>query len=235
MRSRVAGGRITGAKQCITNGSHAATFLVFARDAEHGPTALVVRAGARRLRRHARGGEDGLELLLTADVVVRGHARPAARGAGGGMRIAWPRSTAAGSGSPPRRSGSRGGARAATRYASERSASAVRSHAPGDPVQARGHADRDRGGARARLARGAPQAGRAPAHGRGRAGEAVRVRGRATPYRRGDPGLGGYGYTRSTRSSATTAMPASRDHEGTSEIQRLVIARALLGESMRDG
>jgi len=45
MRTRYAGGRITGAKQWITNGSFASTFLVFAREDER-VSAFVVRAGA---------------------------------------------------------------------------------------------------------------------------------------------------------------------------------------------
>ena len=106
---------------------------------------------------------------------------------------------------------------------------------PGDPAQARRHADRDRGGARADLARGAAQ-GRRAARTRSRArrrsssprasrarqtGEAIQV-------------LGGYGYTkefpaeRYYRDAKVTEI-----YEGTSEIQRLVIARALLGDVAR--
>ena len=59
---------------------------------------------------------------------------------------------------------------------------------PGDPVQARRHGDRDRGGPRARLPRRLAQAGRAAAHARGRPGEAVRLVGRAAADGRGDPG-----------------------------------------------
>ena len=45
MHTRFADGRISGSKQWITNGSHASTFLVFARDGER-ISAFVVRAGA---------------------------------------------------------------------------------------------------------------------------------------------------------------------------------------------
>src|SRR5207253_2834599 len=38
-------GHISGTKQWITNGSHAATFLVFARDPER-PSCFIVRRGA---------------------------------------------------------------------------------------------------------------------------------------------------------------------------------------------
>ena len=85
------------------------------------------------------------------------------------------------------------------------------------------------------LARRAPEGGRPPAHAsrarrpscsparvaRRQTGEAIQV-------------LGGYGYTkefpaeRYYRDAKVTEI-----YEGTSEIQRLVIARALLGESAR--
>ena len=86
------------------------------------------------------------------------------------------------------------------------------------------------------VARRAAEAGRPAAHRRGRAGQAVRLR--ASPAARP---------ARRSRSSAATAtrkeFPAERYYrdakvteiyEGTSEIQRLVIARALLGEAMRE-
>ena len=51
LRTRVdAEGRITGTKQWITNGSHAATFNVFARDEAQGISAYVVRRGAEGFR-----------------------------------------------------------------------------------------------------------------------------------------------------------------------------------------
>ena len=45
MRTRAADGRLSGSKQWCTNGSHASTFLVFAREGERA-SAFVVRAGA---------------------------------------------------------------------------------------------------------------------------------------------------------------------------------------------
>ena len=45
MRTRATDDKITGAKQWITNGSYASTFLVFAREDER-VSAFVVRAGA---------------------------------------------------------------------------------------------------------------------------------------------------------------------------------------------
>ena len=103
------------------------------------------------------------------------------------------------------------------------------------PAEARRHADRDRGRPCAGVARRAPEGGRAsptPVEGaqaklfasrvaRHWTGEAIQV-------------LGGYGYTkefpveRYYRDAKVTEI-----YEGTSEIQRLVIARALLGEAAR--
>ena len=74
-----------------------------------------------------------------------------------------------------------------------------------------------------------------PAHRRGRAGQAVRLARRPRQTGEAIQVLGGYGYTRE--------FPAERYYrdakvteiyEGTSEIQRLVIARALLGEAARE-
>ena len=113
--------------------------------------------------------------------------------------------------------------------------SAARSAVSGDRPQAGRHADRDRGGPRADLARRRlKEAGRphtvegaqaklfASRVARHWTGEAIQV-------------LGGYGYTkefpaeRYYRDAKVTEI-----YEGTSEIQRLVIARALLGEAARE-
>ena len=125
----------------------------------------------------------------------------------------------------------------ATGYAQERNAFGRPIGAlPGDPAEARRHADRDRGGPRARC--GAPRGSRrracphtvegaqaklfASRVARQWTGEAIQV-------------LGGYGYTkefpaeRYYRDAKVTEI-----YEGTSEIQRLVIARALLGEVARE-
>ena len=72
-------GRITGAKQWITNGSHAHTFLVFAREDDRRISACVVAARRGGLRGHARGGEARPELLLDRRPALRGHAGRAAR------------------------------------------------------------------------------------------------------------------------------------------------------------
>ena len=130
---------------------------------------------------------------------------------GAGMRIALRRSTAGASASPRRRSGSPR-RRSTSRTPTRRSARAFGKPigaASGDPAEARRHADRDRGGARADLARRAAEGRRAPAHRRGRAGQALRLarsRG-ARPARR-------------SRSSAATATPASSRPSATTATRR---------------
>ena len=80
---------------------------------------------------------------------------------------------------------------------------------PGDPAQARRHADRDRGRPRPRLARRAAEGGGPPAQRRGRAGEAVRLR--ASPAARP---------ARRSRSSAATATPRSSPPSATTATRR---------------
>jgi alkylation response protein AidB-like acyl-CoA dehydrogenase len=65
-------GRITGTKQWITNGSHAATFNVFARDEGQGISAYVVRRGAEGFRVTREEEKLGLNSSSTVDLVVEG-------------------------------------------------------------------------------------------------------------------------------------------------------------------
>ncbi|MET0684591.1 MAG: acyl-CoA dehydrogenase family protein, partial [Solirubrobacteraceae bacterium] len=66
MRTRAVDGRITGTKQWITNGSHAATFIVFAREDER-VSAFVVRAGAEGFAVTREEEKMGLHSSSTAD------------------------------------------------------------------------------------------------------------------------------------------------------------------------
>ena len=237
MRCRVADGRITGAKQWITNGSYAATFLVFARDAEHGPTAHVVRAGAPGLAVTREEEKIGLNSSSTADVTFEDTPAELLGAPGQGMRIALATLDGGRIGIAAQAVGiAQAALELATGYARERAAF-------GGPIarfQAIQHKLADMQteieAARALVWRAArlKQAGRphsvegaqaklfASAVARRQTGEAIQV-------------LGGYGYTkefpaeRYYRDAKVTEI-----YEGTSEIQRLVIARALLGEAMRD-
>jgi alkylation response protein AidB-like acyl-CoA dehydrogenase len=237
LRTRAADGRITGAKQWITNGSHASTFLVFAREGER-ISAFVVRAGADGFAVTREEEKMGLNSSSTADLAFEDTPAERLGEPGQGMRIALRTLDAGRIGIAAQAVGiAQAGLDVATAYAKERQAF-------GGPIarlQAIQHKLADMQteieAARALTWRAArlKEAGRphtvegaqaklfASAVARRQTGEAIQV-------------LGGYGYTkefpaeRYYRDAKVTEI-----YEGTSEIQRLVIARALLGEAMRDG
>jgi alkylation response protein AidB-like acyl-CoA dehydrogenase len=228
MRTRYADGRVTGAKQWITNGSYARHVNVFARDGER------ISAFASREFQAVREEEKmGLHSSSTADLVFEDSPAERLGAPGAGMRIALATLDGGRIGIAAQAVGiAQAALDLAAAYAKERTAF-------GRPIggfQAIAHklADmqteieaaraltwraarlKDAGlphtveGAQAKLF-----ASRVARHW---TGEAIQV-------------LGGYGYTRE--------FPAERYYrdakvteiyEGTSEIQRLVIARGLLGE-----
>ena len=229
-------GRITGAKQFITTGSHAHTLLIFARDPDHRISAYVVRRPVPGLAVVKEEEKLGLNSSSTAALAF--DAVPAERlGApGAGMRIALSTLDGGRIGIAAQAVGiAQAALDVATAYARERTAF-------GGPIGRLGQlqaklADMQTEveAARALTWRAArlKQAGRphtvegaqakllASAVARRQTGEAIQV-------------LGGAGYTRD--------FPAERYYrdakvteiyEGTSEIQRLVIARALLGDAAR--
>ena len=111
----------------------------------------------RRLHGDARGGEDGPELLLDGRPGLRRHAGRAARRArrrdahrsvDAGRRAHRDRGAGGRASRRPRWTSRSATRRSATRSAADR-------RPPGDPAEARRHADRGRGGPRAALARGA--------------------------------------------------------------------------------
>jgi alkylation response protein AidB-like acyl-CoA dehydrogenase len=236
MRTRAQDGRLTGTKQWITNGSHAATFIVFAREGKHA-SAFVVRAGAPGFSVTREEEKLGLNSSSTADIAFEATPGERLGAPGEGMRIALATLDGGRIGIAAQAVGiAQAGLDLAARYARER-------HAFGRPIARFGaiqHKLADMQteieAARALTWRAArlKQAGRphsiegaqaklfASAVARRQTGEAIQV-------------LGGYGYTRE--------FPAERYYrdakvteiyEGTSEIQRLVIARGLLGDAMRD-
>jgi alkylation response protein AidB-like acyl-CoA dehydrogenase len=238
MRTRAAGGRITGTKQWITNGSHAATFLVFARDDDASAriSAFVVRRDAPGFAVTREEEKLGLHSSSTADLAFEDTPGERLGEPGGGMRIALATLDGGRIGIAAQAVGiAQAGLDLATAYAKERNAFGGPIARLGAIQQKLADMQTEIEAARALVWRAArlKEAGFphtvegaqaklfASAVARRQTGEAIQV-------------LGGYGYTRE--------FPAERYYrdakvteiyEGTSEIQRLVIARALLGEAMR--
>jgi alkylation response protein AidB-like acyl-CoA dehydrogenase len=224
--------RITGTKQWITNGSYAHTFNVFARDGDK-ISAYLVRRGADGFQVTREEEKMGQNSSSTADLAF--DSTPAERlgPPGAGMRIALSTLDGGRIGIAAQAVGiAQAAFDLASEYAKERNAF-------GRPIgafQAIGHKLADMQteieAARALTWRAArlKQAGLphtiegaqaklfASAVARRQTGEAIQV-------------LGGYGYTkefpaeRYYRDAQVTEI-----YEGTSEIQRLVIARAILGD-----
>ena len=232
-------GLISGTKQWITNGSHAHTFLVFARDAgaDGRPSCFVVRRGASGFRATREEEKMGLHSSSTADLLLEDTPGERLGAPGGGMRIALATLDGGRIGIAAQAVGiAQAALDLAVGYAQER-------RTFGRPIG--GHqaiqqkladmqtsveaaraltwrAARLKEGGRPHTVEGAQAKLFASRIAREVTGEAIQV-------------LGGYGYTRE--------FPAERYYrdakvteiyEGTSEIQRLVIARALLGEAARD-
>src|SRR4051812_10569540 len=224
--------RLTGTKQWITNGSHAHVFNVFAKQ-DGKVSAFVVRRGAPGFRVTREEEKMGLNSSSTADLAFEQTPGEPLGPPGGGMRIALSTLDGGRIGIAAQATGiAQAALDLAAGYAKERNAfgGAI------GRFQAISHKLADMNteveAARALTYRAArlKQAGRphtvegaqaklfASGVARRATGEAIQV-------------LGGYGYTRD--------FPAERYYrdakvteiyEGTSEIQRLVIARAMLGE-----
>jgi alkylation response protein AidB-like acyl-CoA dehydrogenase len=224
--------RLTGTKQWITNGSHAHVFTVFAKQ-DGAVSAFVVRRGAEGFRVTREEEKLGLNSSSTADLAFDATPAEALGPPGGGMRIALSTLDGGRIGIAAQAVGiAQAALDLASAYAKERTAfggpigrfQAI-SHKLAD-MQAEIEAARALAYRAARL----KQAGRphtvegaqaklfASGVARRATGEAIQV-------------LGGYGYTkefpaeRYYRDAKVTEL-----YEGTSEIQRLVIARGLLGE-----
>jgi alkylation response protein AidB-like acyl-CoA dehydrogenase len=236
MRTRAVNGRLTGSKQWITNGSHASTFLVFAREGER-ISAFVVRAGASGFAVTREEQKMGLNSSSTADVSLDDTPGERLGEPGEGMRIALRTLDGGRIGIAAQAVGiAQAALDVATAYAKERAAF-------GGPIarfQAIQHklaemqteieaaraltwrAARLKEAGRPHTVEGAQAKLFASTVARRQTGEAIQV-------------LGGYGYTkefpaeRYYRDAKVTEI-----YEGTSEIQKLVIARALLGDAMRE-
>jgi alkylation response protein AidB-like acyl-CoA dehydrogenase len=230
------GGLLTGTKQWITNGSYAQTFVVFAKDPDK-PSAYLVRRGAAGFSVTREEEKMGLNSSSTADLALQDTPGERLGAPGGGMRIALSTLDGGRIGIAAQALGiAQAALEVATSYAKER-------HAFGRPIGGFGAIQQKLAdmqteieAARALVWRAArlKQAGRphtvegaqaklfASRVARHWTGEAIQI-------------LGGYGYTkefpaeRYYRDAKVTEI-----YEGTSEIQRLVIARALLGEAARE-
>lgn len=226
-------GRITGTKQWITNGSYAHTFLVFAKDPAR-PSCFIVRRGASGFTVTREEEKMGLHSSSTADLAF--DATPGERlgGPGGGMRIALATLDGGRIGIAAQAVGiAQAALDAATAYAKERrtfgrpigghQAIAQKLADMQTSVEAARaltwRAAELKAAERPHTVEGAQAKLFASRVAREVTGEAIQV-------------LGGYGYTREFpveryyRDAKITEI-----YEGTSEIQRIVIARALLGEA----
>ncbi|MDX6688771.1 MAG: hypothetical protein QOG15_228 [Solirubrobacteraceae bacterium] len=236
LRTRVYDGKITGTKRWVTNGSKAHVYIVFAKDPDK-PSAYIVRRGAPGFKPVREEEKLGLNSSSTADLVFEDTPGERLGFPGSGLRIAL--STLDG--------GRIGIAAQATGIAQAALDCAV-AHAMqrrtfGKPIGAHQaiqqkladmqtevvaaraltwRAARLKDAGRAHTVEGAQAKLFASAVARRVSGEAIQV-------------LGGVGYTKD--------LPAERYYrdakvteiyEGTSEIQRMVIARALLGEVARE-
>jgi alkylation response protein AidB-like acyl-CoA dehydrogenase len=226
-------GRISGSKQWITNGSYAHTFLVFAKDPEL-PSCFVVRRGAPGFRAIREEEKMGLNSSSTADLIFDATPGERVGQAGAGMRIALSTLDGGRIGIAAQAVGiAQAALDSAVAYAKER-------RTFGKPIG--GHqaiqqkladmqtsieaaraltwrAAQLKEGGRPHTVEGAQAKLFASRVAREVTGEAIQV-------------LGGYGYTREFpveryyRDAKVTEI-----YEGTSEIQRLVIARAMLGDA----
>jgi alkylation response protein AidB-like acyl-CoA dehydrogenase len=239
LRTRAdAEGRITGAKQFITTGSHAHTLLVFARDPDYRISAYVVRRPASGLTVIKEEEKLGLNSSSTAALSLDAVVGERLGSAGAGMRIALSTLDGGRIGIAAQAVGiAQAALDTATAYAKERRAFGGPIGRFGQIQQKLADMQTEVEAARALTWRAArlKQAGRphtvegaqaklfASAVARRQTGEAIQV-------------LGGAGYTkefpleRYYRDAKVTEI-----YEGTSEIQRLVIARVLLGDAARDG
>jgi alkylation response protein AidB-like acyl-CoA dehydrogenase len=236
LQTRARDGLLTGTKQWVTNGSHAHTFIIFAKDPDR-PSAFIVRRGAAGFKRLREEDKLGLNSSSTADMAFEDTPGVRLGMPGAGLRIAL---STLDSGRIAIAAQATGIAQAALDLAVQH---ARERRTFGKPIGAHQaiqqkladmqteieaaraltwRAARLAAGKRPHTVEGAQAKLFASAVARRVTGDAIQV-------------LGGYGYTRD--------LPAERYYrdakvteiyEGTSEIQRLVIARALLGEAARE-
>ncbi len=226
-------GRITGAKQWITNGSYADTFLVFGKEADR-PSCFIVRRDASGFAVTREEEKMGLHSSSTADLSFEATPGERMGASGGGMRIALATLDGGRIGIAAQAVGiAQAALDAAVAYAKERRTfgKLIGGHQAIQQKLADMQTSIEAARALTWRAAECKEAGRphtvegaqaklfASRVAREVTGEAIQV-------------LGGYGYTRDFpleryyRDAKVTEI-----YEGTSEIQRIVIARAMLGEA----
>src|SRR4051794_9807817 len=229
--------RITGTKQWITNGSYAHVFNVFAKS-DGKVSAYVVRRGAHGFRVTREEEKLGLNSSSTAALAFDETPAEPLGPPGGGMRIALSTLDGGRIGIAAQATGiAQAALDTAVAYAKER-------RTFGKPIGAHQAIQQKLADMQTSIeaARALTwRAARAKEAGRPHTVEGAQAKLFASKIAREVTGeaiqvLGGYGYTREFpveryyRDAKVTEI-----YEGTSEIQRLVIARALLGEAARDG
>ena len=239
MRTRAAGDQLTGTKQWITNGSYAHTFIAFAKDGAvgHRPSAFVARRGAPGFAVTREEEKLGLNSSSTADLAFEDTPGEPLGPRGGGMRIALATLDGGRIGIAAQAVGiAQAALDVAIAYAKER-------HAFGRPLGGFGAIQQKLADMQTEIeaARALTwRAARLKQHGHPHTVEGAQAKLYASRVARHWTGeaiqvLGGYGYTkefpaeRYYRDAKVTEI-----YEGTSEIQRLVIARALLGDAARE-
>jgi alkylation response protein AidB-like acyl-CoA dehydrogenase len=256
MRTRAVDDRLTGTKQWITNGSYAHTFVVFAQEtaalpSSHRPSEEQRRPGRRSstspgafiIRRGAPGfavtreeEKMGLNSSSTADLAFEDTPGEPLGPRGGGMRIALSTLDGGRIGIAAQAVGiAQAALDLAAAYAKER-------HAFGRPIGGFGAIQQKLADMQTEIEAARAlvwRAARLKQTGKPHTVEGAQAKLYASRVARHWTGeaiqiLGGYGYTkefpaeRYYRDAKVTEI-----YEGTSEIQRLVIARALLGEAAR--
>jgi alkylation response protein AidB-like acyl-CoA dehydrogenase len=237
MRTRADGdGQLFGTKQWTTNGSHAHSFIVFARDPERA-SAFVVRRGAAGFSVTREEEKMGLNSSSTADLSFEGTPGERLGAQGAGLRIAFQTLDGGRIGIAAQAVGiAQAALDVASGYARER-------HAFGRPIGGFGAIQQKLADMQTEIEAARAlvwRAARLKEAGRPHSVEGAQAKLFASKVARHWTGeaiqvLGGYGYTREFpveryyRDAKVTEI-----YEGTSEIQRLVIARALLGDAARE-
>ncbi len=232
------GWTLTGAKQWITNGAHAATVLVFARS-DSGVSCFLVDGGAEGLQVTSEHSKLGLHSSSTTDLVLEGVRVPDDRllgDEGKGFRIAMATLDGGRIGIAAQALGiAQAAFEAARAYALERRQFGRRIAEFGAIQDKLADMATEIDAARLLVYRAAWLRDRGEPH--GEAGAKAKLFASAVARRQTGEAiqvLGGYGYTkefpveRYYRDAKITEI-----YEGTSEIQRLVIARSVLGLAER--